>query len=151
MYKTTHTSGVPVNTRWMYRVSQNYPDILLCYPKGRERQFYISSLCSSMVNLVSNLVAHSVRQMFFFSKSPRNTKKCKVTPGRLICEFTAVGGSSLLIELLCMFYIIFSVGFSLRLLNGSYLLPKYNKNCVSPLAEWLGSFQRNHCTLREDG
>ena len=34
-----------------------------------------------------------------FSKSPINRKKCKVTPGRLVCEFTAVDDSSLLIEL----------------------------------------------------
>ena len=44
----------------------------------------------------------------------------------LIYEFTLVDGSSLLIELLCMLCIIFSVGFGLRLLNGSYLFPKYN-------------------------
>ena len=42
-------------------------------------------------------------------------------PGRLICEFTAVDGSSLLIVLLYRLCIIFSVGFGLRLLNGLYL------------------------------
>ena len=128
-------------------MSQNYPSILLWRPKGREKQFYVSSLCTSMVNLVSNIVAHSFRQILF-SKSPRNRKKCKVTPGRLICEFTAVDGSSFLIEFLCMLCIIFSVGFSLRLLNGSYLFHKYNKNCVSPLVELLGSFERNHSIPR---
>ena len=98
-----------------------------------------------MVNLISNIVAHSVRQILF-SKSPRNRKKCKVTPGRLICEFTAVDDKSLLIELLCMLCIIFSVGFSLRLLKGSYL--KYSKTIVNPLAELLGSFERNHRVTR---
>ena len=131
----------------LYRVSQNYPNILVWHPKGRERQFYISSLCSSMVNLISNIVAHLVRQILF-PKSPRNRKKCKVTPGRLICEFTAVDGSSLLIELLCMLCMIFSFGFSLRLLNGSYLLPICNKNFASPLAELLGSFERNYRITR---
>ena len=50
-----------------YRVSQNYPNILFWRPKGRAKQFYVSSLCSSMVNLVSNIVAHSVRQILFQS------------------------------------------------------------------------------------
>ena len=67
----------------------------------------------------------------------------KKDTGRLICEFTAVDDNSLLIELLCMLCIIFSVGFSLRLLKGSYLFPKYSKNFVNPPAELLGSFERN--------
>ena len=100
-----------------------------------------------MVNLRSNKVAHSVQQILF-SKSPRNRKKCKVTSSRLICEFTAVDDKSLFIELLCMLCIIFSVGFSLRLLKGSYLFPKYSKNFVNPIAELLGSFERNHRVTR---
>ena len=92
-------------------------------------------------------MAHSALQILL-SKSPRNRKKCKITNGRLIWEFTAVDGSSLLIELLCMLCTLFSVGFSLRLLNGSYLLSKYSKNFVSPLAELLGSFERNHRITR---
>ena len=47
-----------------------------------------------------------------------------------------------------MLCILFLVGFGLRLLNGSYLFPKYNKHFVSPLAELLGSFERNHCITR---
>ena len=47
-----------------------------------------------------------------------------------------------------MLCIIFSVGFSLRLLKGSYLFPKYSKNIVNPLAELLGSFERNHRVTR---
>ena len=70
--------------------------------------------------------------------------KCIVTPGRLICEFTAVDDNSLLIELFCMLCIIFSVGFSLRLLKDSYFFPKYSKNFVNPLGDLLGSFERNH-------
>ena len=69
-------------------------------------------------------------------------------PGRFICEFTAVDDKSLLIELLCMLCIIFSVGFSLRLLKGSYLFPKYSKTIVNPLAELLGSFESNHRVTR---
>ena len=34
--------------------------------------------------------------------------KCKITPGRLICEFTAVDDNFLLIELFCMLHNIFS-------------------------------------------
>ena len=83
-----------------------------------------------------------------FSKSPRNRKKCKVTPGRLICEFTTVDDNSLLIELLCMPCIIYSVGFSLRLLKGSYLFPKYSKNFVNPFGDLLESFERNHRVTR---
>ena len=49
----------------LYRVSQNYPNILFSRPKGRAKQFYISSLLSSVVNLISNIVAHSVRQIPF--------------------------------------------------------------------------------------
>ena len=74
--------------------------------------------------------------------------KCKITPGRLICEFTAVDDNSLLIELFCMLRIIFSVGFSLRLLKGSYLFPKYSRHFVNPLADLLGSFERNHRVTR---
>ena len=48
-----------------YRVSHNYPNILFRRPKGRAKQFYISSSFSSMVNLISNIVAHSVRQILF--------------------------------------------------------------------------------------
>ena len=47
-----------------------------------------------------------------------------------------------------MLCIIFSVGFSLRLLKGSYLFPQYSKNIVNPLAELLGSFERNHRVTR---
>ena len=83
-----------------------------------------------------------------FSKSPRNRKKCKVTPGRLICEFTAVDDNSILIELLCMLCIIFSFGFSLRLLKGSYLFPKYSRNFVDPFGDLLGSSERNHRVTR---
>ena len=72
----------------------------------------------------------------------------KNVTGRLICEFNAVDGSSLLIELLCMLCAIFSVGFSLRLMNGSYLLPKHNTSFASPFAELLGSFERNHRITR---
>ena len=51
-----------------------------------------------MVNSVSNVMAHSVRQILFQSHREIE-RKCKVTPGRLNCEFTAVDGSSLFIEL----------------------------------------------------
>ena len=119
-------------------------NILFWRPKGRAKQFYISSSFSSMVS-ISNIVAHSVRQIPF--QNQRNRKKCKVTPGRLICEFTAVDDNSLLIELLCMLWIIFSVGFSLRMLKGSYLFPKYSKK-FQPLADLLGSFERNHRVRR---
>ena len=47
-----------------------------------------------------------------------------------------------------MLCIIFSVGFSLRLLKGSYLFPEYSENIVNPLAELLGSFERNHRVTR---
>ena len=53
-----------------------------------------------------------------------------------------------LFELLCMLCIIFSVGFSLRLLKVSYLFPKYSKTFVNPLAKLLGSFERNHRVTR---
>ena len=97
-----------------------------------------------MVNLISNIAAHSVPQILF--QNHREIEKSKVTPSRLNCEFTAVDENSLLIELLCMLCIIFSVGFSLRLLKGSYIFPKYSKNFISPLAELLRSFERNHHT-----
>ena len=47
-----------------------------------------------------------------------------------------------------MLCITFSVEFSLRLLKGSYLFPKYGKNVVNPLADLLGSFERNHRVTR---
>ena len=109
------------------------------------KQFYISSSFSSMVNLLSNIVAHSVRQ--FFSISPRNRMKCKITPGRLICEFTAVDDNSPLIEFFCMLCKTFSAGFSLRLLK-VYTFSLNTENFVNPLAELLGSFERNHCVMR---
>ena len=59
------TKSVKFNPNTLYRVSQNYPNSLLWRPKGREKQFYVSSLCSKMVNSVSNVMAHSVRQILF--------------------------------------------------------------------------------------
>ena len=102
-----------------------------------------------MAILVSNIVAQ-FGSANSISKSPRNRKKYKVAPQRLLCELTAVDGSSLLTELLYMLCIIFSVGFSLRLLNGSYPFPKYYKKNVSPL---LNCWHRLKGTvaLREDG
>ena len=99
-----------------------------------------------MVNLISNIVAHSVRQIFFSSKSPRNRKKCKVTLGRLICEFTAVDD-----PLDCAFVHVVHNIFSWiqsRAVERLYLFPKYSKHFVNPLAELLGSFERNHRVTR---
>ena len=66
-FDATKSSNVCVhNVIWQwYRVSQNYPNILFWRPVGRAKQFYISSLFSSMVNLISNIVVHSVRQILF--------------------------------------------------------------------------------------
>ena len=102
-----------------------------------------------MAKIINNVEAHSFRKKnHFFLKIIEKSEETLSYHGRLIYEFTAVDGSSLLIELLCMLCITFSVGFSLRLLNGLYPFPKYHTNFVSPLAELLGSFERNHCIMR---
>ena len=49
-----------------------------------------------------------------------------------------------------MLCIIFSAGFSLRLLKGSYLFPKYSKTIVNPLAELLDRL-KGTIASREDG
>ena len=54
---------IDVGISHTYRVSQNYPNILFWRRKGRAKQIYISSWFNNMVNLLSNIEAHSVRQI----------------------------------------------------------------------------------------
>ena len=120
---------VPVKSRIAYNIATLKPDSVVlfscCASKHFRvylprigcpriiRTFYFDVLKEGQSNfifrlhsaawstLTSNVVAHSVRQILF-SKSPRNRKKCKVPPGWLNCEFSAVYDNSLLIKLLCM-------------------------------------------------